>query len=73
MPSNLSNSNQQLFFSFDNYWPFYLGFTLFVLLLLALDLGVFHRKAHKVEIKEAISWSFVWIAIALTFNYILYQ
>jgi len=73
MPPNITSPHHQLFFSFDIYWPFYLGFTLFVLFLLGLDLGVFHRKAHKVGIREAISWSFVWIAIALSFNYLLYQ
>jgi len=36
--------------------------------MLALDLGVFHRKEHKVTFKEAISWSLVWIALALIFN-----
>jgi tellurite resistance protein TerC len=36
--------------------------------MLALDLGVFHRKAHDVTVKEAATWSFVWIALALAFN-----
>jgi tellurite resistance protein TerC len=36
--------------------------------MLALDLGVFHRKAHEVRFKEALGWSLVWIALALTFN-----
>lgn len=43
-------------------------FNLFVLAMLALDLGVFHRKAHEVKIKEAVAWSAVWIALALLFN-----
>ena len=38
------------------------GFTLFVLALLALDLGVFHRKAHAVRLREALVWSGVWVA-----------
>lgn len=46
-------------------WGAFLGF---VLLMLALDLGVFHRDAHKVEIKEALVWSAVWIGLALLFN-----
>lgn len=46
-------------------WGAFLGF---VLLMLALDLGVFHRDAHKVEIKEALIWSGVWIGLALLFN-----
>lgn len=51
---------------------FWIFFNLFVLLMLALDLGVFHRKSHTVSIKEAISWTFVWIALALIFNVIIY-
>lgn len=47
----------------------WLGFILFVLLMLGLDLGVFHRKSHDVKIKEALIWSAVWISIALIFNY----
>lgn len=46
----------------------WIGFNLFVLLMLALDLGVFHRKAHVVKTKEALLWSAVWIAMALLFN-----
>jgi tellurite resistance protein TerC len=44
------------------------GFTLFVLAMLALDLGVFHRKAHAVSVKEAAAWSAVWVALALVFG-----
>ena len=44
------------------------GFNLFVLAMLALDLGVFHRKAHEVSMKEATAWSAVWISLALVFN-----
>jgi tellurite resistance protein TerC len=44
------------------------GFILFVLVMLALDLGVFHRKAHEVSLKEAAAWSAVWVAFALAFN-----
>ncbi|MGA9522134.1 MAG: TerC family protein [Myxococcaceae bacterium] len=44
------------------------GFIVFVLLMLALDLGVFHRKAHAVSFKEAAIWSCVWISLALIFN-----
>ena len=60
-------------FPFADYWWFYLGFTGFVLLLLALDLGVFHRKAHEVSFREAATWSVVWISLALLFNILLYQ
>ncbi len=50
----------------------WIGFNLFVLLMLALDLGVFHRKAHVVKTKEALLWSVVWIALALLFNLGIY-
>lgn len=50
----------------------WVGFNLFVLALLALDLGVFHRQAHEVSLKEAAIWSVVWISLALTFNGLLY-
>jgi tellurite resistance protein TerC len=61
------------YFPFADYWWFYLGFTGFVLVLLALDLGVFHRKAHAVSFREASLWSVVWIGLALIFNFGLYQ
>lgn len=51
----------------------WLGFTAFVLLMLALDLGVFHRKAHEVSVKEALTWTGVWITLALTFNAGIYH
>ncbi|MGE5499712.1 MAG: TerC/Alx family metal homeostasis membrane protein, partial [Syntrophothermus sp.] len=43
-------------------------FNIFVLLMLVLDLGVFHKKVHAVKIKEAVIWSVVWISLALIFN-----
>ncbi len=46
----------------------WLGFILFVFVMLALDLGVFHKKAHVVSVKEAAGWSAVWISLALLFN-----
>ncbi|GGG10608.1 TerC family protein [Pontibacter amylolyticus] len=51
---------------------FWIGFNVFVLLMLALDLGVFNRKAHVVSVKEALTWSGVWISLALTFNGLIY-
>jgi tellurite resistance protein TerC len=51
---------------------FWIGFHLFIFLMLALDLGVFHKKAHKVPVKEAIIWSAVWISLALIFNLFIY-
>jgi tellurite resistance protein TerC len=47
-------------------------FNVFVLAMLALDLGVFHRKAHVIKIREALFWSALWIALALLFNVGLY-
>jgi tellurite resistance protein TerC len=50
----------------------WIGFNLFVLALLAIDLGVFHRKAHSVSIKEATAWSIVWVSLAMIFNLGIY-
>jgi tellurite resistance protein TerC len=46
-------------------WGVFLGF---VLGMLALDLGVFHKEAHEVSFKEALTWSAIWIGLALLFN-----
>ena len=43
------------------------GFLLFVLAMLVVDLGVFHKKAHEVSLKEAAAWSVVWVALAMVF------
>lgn len=48
------------------------GFIAFVILMLAIDLGIFHRKSHEIKIKEALIWSAVWISLALIFNYGIY-
>jgi tellurite resistance protein TerC len=50
----------------------WIGFNIFVLSMLALDLGVFHRRAHAVRVREAVIWSVVWIALAGVFNIVLY-
>ena len=50
----------------------WVGFNLFVLAMLALDLGVFHRKSHAVSGKEALIWSVVWISLSLVFNTVIY-
>ena len=60
-------------FPFADYWWFYAIFLVFVLIMLAIDLGVFNRKAHVVSFKEASVWSIVWVTLALTFNFIFYQ
>ena len=59
-------------FPFAEYWWLYAGFTVFVLGMLALDLGVFHRQAHEVSFKESATWSVVWVSLALVFNALLY-
>lgn len=51
---------------------FWILFNAFVLLMLALDLGVFHRKSHEVSVKEALTWTVIWIFLAMIFNTILY-
>jgi tellurite resistance protein TerC len=51
---------------------FWIGFHVFIFIMLALDLGVFHKKAHKVPLREAIIWSGVWITLALLFNLFIY-
>jgi len=51
----------------------WVGFNLFILLALALDLGVFHRKAHKIKIGEAVFWSAVWIGLAVAFGFFVWH
>jgi tellurite resistance protein TerC len=51
---------------------FWIGFHVFVFIMLALDLGVFHKHTHKIPIKEAIIWSCVWISLALIFDLLIY-
>ncbi len=62
-----------ILFPFADYWLFYVGFTVFVLMMLALDLGVFHRDAHEVTFKESLTWSIVWISLALIFNFLFFK
>ena len=47
-------------------------FNAFILVLLALDLGVFHRRAHEVRIREAALWSIGWVMLSLLFNMGIY-
>jgi tellurite resistance protein TerC len=63
---------ETILFPFSEYYWFYAAFLAFVLMMLALDLGVFHRSAHEVSIKEATAWSVVWVTLALLFNVGLY-
>ena len=51
---------------------FWIGFHIFIFLMLGLDLGVFHKKTHKVPIKEAVVWFTVWVILALLFNLFIF-
>lgn len=57
-----------MLFPFAEYWWFYLAFTFFVFAVLALDLGVFHKNAHEVSVKEAGAWTVTWFSLAALFN-----
>jgi tellurite resistance protein TerC len=50
-----------------DFWP-WIAFGVFVVGMLALDLGVFHRKSHEVGLKEALLWTGLWVTLALLFN-----
>jgi tellurite resistance protein TerC len=54
-------------------WVFWVVFNAFVLLMLVLDLGVFHRKSHIVRFKEAVAWTFVWVSLAGLFALLVHQ
>jgi tellurite resistance protein TerC len=54
-------------------WWAWVGFHAFVFLMLALDLGIFHRRVHAPSVREAATWSAVWIALALLFNGLIFQ
>lgn len=53
-------------------WIFWLIFNLFVLAMLALDLGVFHRKGHVIGFREAMAWTGVWVTLAAAFAVLIY-
>jgi tellurite resistance protein TerC len=62
-----------LLFPFAEFWWVYAAFTAGVLVVLAVDLGVFHRQAHAVTFRESLAWSVVWVALALAVNYAFYR
>jgi tellurite resistance protein TerC len=68
----MTDAATQLFFPWADYWWFYAAFTMFVFLMLALDLGVFHRQSHEVKFKEAMGWSIFWICLSLVFAFGFY-
>ena len=51
----------------DTLW-LWIGFHLFIFAMLALDLGVFHRKAHVISFRESLGWTIAWVTLALLFN-----
>ena len=51
---------------------FWIGFHIFIFIMLAIDLGIFNKKSHKVPVKEALTWSLVWSTLALLFNFFIY-
>ena len=65
--------NEVFLFPFSEYWGFYAAFIGFVLVMLAVDLGIFHRVAHRVSVREAGIWSVVWISLAMLFAFFLNQ
>lgn len=50
----------------------WIAFLVFIFFLLALDLGVFHRQAHVVSVREALTWTCVWVVLALAFSGFVY-
>ena len=51
---------------------FWIAFILFVIVMLAIDLGIFHRKSHAVTFKESLAWTVVWIGLAMLFSTVVY-
>jgi tellurite resistance protein TerC len=47
-------------------------FSVLVLVMLVVDLGVFHRRAHEIKLKEALGWTAIWMALAVGFNVVVY-
>ncbi len=73
-PSNLEDVvPEAVLFPFAEYWTWYAAFVAGVLMVLAVDLGIFHRQAHVVSFRESVAWSIVWVSLALIFNWGLYQ
>jgi tellurite resistance protein TerC len=51
---------------------FWIGFFAFVLIMMALDLGIFHKKMQKVPVREAVIWTFIWVTLAMIFDIFLF-
>ena len=58
--------------SIGNSAGLWIGFSLFILFMLSLDLGLFNRKAHAIKYREAMTWSAIWIALAMVFGGIVF-
>ena len=56
----------------DVSYTWWIGFNIFVLIMLALDLGVFHRESKEISVKEAFLWTGFWILLAFAFNVVVY-
>lgn len=54
-----------MIFPFEQFWHLYLWFSGAVLVVVLLDLGVFHRTAHVVTVRESLRWSAIWVGVAL--------
>jgi len=65
-------ASQQLLFPFADYWPVYVAFVAFVLVLLAMDLGIFHKTPHAVSMREATMWVCIWMTLACIFCGVLW-
>ncbi len=65
--------NDVTLFPLAEYWWFYAAFTGAVLVLLLLDLGVFHRQPKAVSVREAALWTLAWVSLALAFDYAFYR
>ena len=50
----------------------WVGFSLFILCMLSLDLGLFNRRAHRIKYREATIWSIVWVTLAMIFAAIVF-
>jgi len=56
----------------SEHWGLWLVFGAMILGVMALDLGVFHKKEHEVTVKEALGWTAVWVALGLGFNLLIW-
>src|SRR5882762_7651031 len=59
-------------YAIGNSAALWIGFSLFILLMLSLDLGLFNRKAHAIRYREAAIWSGIWITLAMIFAGIVF-